>query len=579
MVVSTWFLSVLCLSTILSIISARSSTHQLLLTTALSRLSSSLSNRVTPYCCPVLSKTALSRLSSSLSNRVTPYCCPVLSKTVLSRLSSSRSNGVTPYCCTILSKVPSHRPFLCPHANYKSAAMTDSTSVHYNISLNLLRRWDIFSKMEEDDMAGIKAFHSFETPSYRGCVGGKGIFVITSHDEVYGMGHNCAFINILGFHKADPDYREEDVSTMCKITTLSNKKIQQISIGGLIGAALSSSGTLYWWGNCYNRGNGDLMTPHIPRTGRRRYLRVSCGHRLMSALTLSGSVYVWGQVVNNETKFLEGERIIVGSSITDISCGLHHLAILDVDGFVYTWGRGDEGQRGLANYNHSDQYRLTKITEEPCMSVKCGPYSTFCISGFHELLACGSNRNLHLGIYKPHPVCTLTRIYLDGAVTDVTVVGLSDHTVLMSAHTSDGDFYTWGSPHEPYPELAEAGSFMEVFTGWNLTPALTHIRSGQPTNLSLRNRPEESDVMSDVLVYIYLRDRPDMYNEATKFLWRSKSRNLPYLATRLTSEESGRTFVLQKFLQDVSTKHQCHPEAEDDECCGWQYLGGYSFYV
>ncbi|KAF6214956.1 hypothetical protein GE061_009701 [Apolygus lucorum] len=343
---------------------------------------------------------------------------------------------------------------------------------------------------ESVDRATSKSFYVFNTPASMGCRGGQAVIYTTFDDQVYGMGHNCSNINILGFSRHAWSYKKELLTQPMNIGELSNKNIKDLSIGGVIGAAIAGCGTLLWWGLCSRR-YGEVRPPHVPRNGRCKYFKVACGHRMMVALTESRKVYVWGQ----------------------------------------------------------------RMRIDPCTKVKCGPFSTVCLTKFRELRACGSNGRYYLGTDdRNKEVKTISRISAREAFADFVVLWGSDDSSNMAATTTEGEIFTWG--RSPYPSSSDHRSYFEFFAACESTPGLTSVSfpspvSGWTVANIITPRELRSVNVTDVLKYVYHRDRPDVIDRSVPYSSRVSTRDIAYLSSQITCEESGKSFILEKFFKDV----------------------------
>ncbi|KAF6208578.1 hypothetical protein GE061_017036 [Apolygus lucorum] len=95
-------------------------------------------------------------------------------------------------------------------------------------------------KLTGAELHDVRAFKVF------GADCGKGTFMITTEDEVFGIGRNSQKINILGL--TGRYYRCDAVNRPVRVDKLSKKSIREIRVGGTLGAALDVDGKLYWWG-------------------------------------------------------------------------------------------------------------------------------------------------------------------------------------------------------------------------------------------------------------------------------------------------------------------------------------------
>uniref|UniRef100_A0A146L5Q5 X-linked retinitis pigmentosa GTPase regulator n=1 Tax=Lygus hesperus TaxID=30085 RepID=A0A146L5Q5_LYGHE len=282
---------------------------------------------------------------------------------------------------------------------------------------------------------------------------GDGTFLITVNDDVYGIGNNGQDINILGL--TGSYYRCGKVDRPVRVEKLSRKRIQEIRVGGIVGAALDVDGKLYWWGQDLAQ-EGEVRLPQLA-TDKHRFQCVSCGSRMMAALNVSGDVYVWGQHRGMESPYFM-KHLEIEEPIISLSCGHDHLAMASVTGVVFTWGVGTDGQRGYSSHPSSseDDIVMEMNFDYPCETVICGTLATFCLTTAGELWACGGN-GTHCGVLgvdnENYEVFFPEKVQLPGKVIFLNAMWNYCRQTIYCSLTTEG-LYWWCEERCRVPSLA-----------------------------------------------------------------------------------------------------------------------------
>uniref|UniRef100_A0A146KWL9 RCC1 and BTB domain-containing protein 1 n=1 Tax=Lygus hesperus TaxID=30085 RepID=A0A146KWL9_LYGHE len=375
-----------------------------------------------------------------------------------------------------------------------------------------LSHWDLLKPLSNSDQWNVKAFCVFRAH------GGTAALVISEQDEVFGVCSELSDVSLLGVSSNDGLLKPEPFHPF-KIPALSGKNLQAFSIGVIVGAALDSSGRLYWWGRTSEDQNV-IQPPQIAKSKIEpppSFIEVHCGHSFMAALSTEGKVYVWGRLICSS---FECEELIVDSPVVSLSCGAVHVVMLTSDlPEVYTWGSGFDGQRGYLAFTEKDTYKVKKLElNEPCVSLVCGPVSTLMLLESGEVWACGENSE-DLGFLgvdsKMKKIRVPTRVSLKQKAITISTAWLSPKPyALYTAVLSDKDVYTWG-PHFPPRPLHEGSNFINVFRN-NCTPremGMIYLDCSENTEANLSSSIE---VLSISQAPNISPKGPDLLNQSSK---------------------------------------------------------------
>ncbi|KAF6204876.1 hypothetical protein GE061_019040 [Apolygus lucorum] len=335
-----------------------------------------------------------------------------------------------------------------------------------NCALRDLRHWDLFQHLGDGEKLNVKAFCVFRAH------GGTAALLISDRDEVFGVFSELSDVSLLGVSPTDGLLKPEPFHPF-KIAALSGKNLQAFSIGVIVGAALDSSGCLYWWGRTSEDQNA-FQPPQIAKSKMEppaSFIEICCGHSFMAALSTEGKVYVWGILIRSS---FECEELIVDSTVVSVSCGAVHVVMLTSDKEVYTWGSGFDGQRGYSAFTEKDTYTVKKLElYERCSKLICGPVSTLMLLESGDVWACGENSEDFgfLGVNnKMKKIRKPTQVMLDQkkAILIFSTWLSPKPYALYVAVLSDNEVYTWGPHFSPRP-LQGGSNLIEVYHN-NCTP-------------------------------------------------------------------------------------------------------------
>jgi alpha-tubulin suppressor-like RCC1 family protein len=190
-----------------------------------------------------------------------------------------------------------------------------------------------------------------------------------------------------------------------QITSLSD--IIDIAAGNQTSFAVSSNGNLYAWGEAgsYRLGTGsatDRNTPYLisPPSGK-KYVAVSAMEQNGGALTDTGEIYSWGDCYysscgsGNNTTTRQTPTLISGLSgikIVAFSMGRANGAAVSDTGVLYNWGSNYYGQLGDGNTQLSTSHAISTWTGLTNVKAVCyGWYHAIVIKNDGTVWSWGSN--------------------------------------------------------------------------------------------------------------------------------------------------------------------------------------------
>ncbi|XP_006900082.1 PREDICTED: probable E3 ubiquitin-protein ligase HERC6 [Elephantulus edwardii] len=179
-----------------------------------------------------------------------------------------------------------------------------------------------------------------------------------------------------------------------KVTTLTDKKIIQVSCGHYHSLALSQDGEVFSWGK-NSDGQLGLGKGFTSQSRPQRVqslegiplMQVAAGGAHSFALSFSGSSFGWGS--NNAGQLaLSGKNALallyrphsVGAlktlGVVHISCGSEHTAVLTQDGKVFTFGDNRSGQLGHSPTAEKSGPQLVEGIDGLVSQIDCGSHHT-----------------------------------------------------------------------------------------------------------------------------------------------------------------------------------------------------------
>ena len=232
--------------------------------------------------------------------------------------------------------------------------------------------------------------------------------------------------------------------------------------------AAKGDGTIWAWGmNQYGQmGNGTvnaLSGPQVtvpvlvsnsqPGGPINSPRQITCGYRVGAALTTNGTVWTWGNGSHGElgngaiTATNYPTQIPGLTNITAISCGWFHLLALKSDGTVWAWGNNGSGELGDGTtVNRSSPVHVLNVSNIVAVSGGDGHSSALTADG--KIWKWGLNDLGELGngstnaTANPYPAQLLTDTYGNGFSNIVMMAARDYHNIAVKA---DGSVWMWGA--------------------------------------------------------------------------------------------------------------------------------------
>lgn len=195
---------------------------------------------------------------------------------------------------------------------------------------------------------------------------------ITSKGRVFMWGANRN--GQLGDNSLNNRWVPKDITEFFNLQTETDETIEQISLGFLHSAALTSNGRVLTWGMNHmgQLGDGSSTTRRVPTDITRQFnllpnetiISVQLASTHSSALTSTGRLFMWGlnfdgQLGNNSNNnssspvditprfnFSDGEKIIL------VSMGSNHSSALTSKNRLFLWGSNTFGELGDQTRNN-----------------------------------------------------------------------------------------------------------------------------------------------------------------------------------------------------------------------------------
>ena len=231
-------------------------------------------------------------------------------------------------------------------------------------------------------------------------------------------------------------------------STLPEKSVKYVALGGVHSAAITKGGSLYMWGcNGNGRlGDGTTTDRYTPVKIMDNVASVNLGGYHSAAITKNGSLYTWGYneygQLGDGTSSHKTKPVKIMDNIVSVSLGGNHSAAITKDGSLYMWGWGYYGQLGDGT-SSSFRSKPVKIMDNVA-SVSLRFNHSAAVTKDGSLYMWGDNTYGSLG---------------DGTTTDRTspvAIQIYDHTnVLKSAKKSSESV------------SASSGQHISKFAGYN----------------------------------------------------------------------------------------------------------------
>lgn len=219
-----------------------------------------------------------------------------------------------------------------------------------------------------------------------------------------------------------------------------------ISTGYAVGKfAIKTTGTLWSWGaatqGITGQNNTNSISSPVQIGTNSNWAQVACsGFRNAGAITTSGSLYMWGQGNyggNGDSFGVErSSPVQISGTWSFVSPGYRCAAALKSDNTLWTWGHNGYGQLGDVSLTHrsspaqvAGSWLKISMSNQHCLGIKTG--GTLWSWGFGQYGRLGANNYINRS--SPTQVGVLT------TWTDVKAMRN------YSAAISDGKFFAWGN--------------------------------------------------------------------------------------------------------------------------------------
>jgi alpha-tubulin suppressor-like RCC1 family protein len=219
--------------------------------------------------------------------------------------------------------------------------------------------------------------------------------------------------------------------------------------GGNSSGALSSTGTVYVWGDnassqLHNGKSVNLSDPTSLTSGA---ASIAFGEHHSLMLKTSGSVSsagsgAFGELFSKAADSTASPELIM-KDVSSYSAGYDHAAAVDANGRLYTWGNNDCGQLGLGDtVMRTEPTRVTSVKAD-FAKVWCGNKVTFALTTDGDVYVFGENSNNLLGTKtKTKTVSTPTiNSYLYDKSRNIEIYPSDGFCLALI----DGAVYGWGS--------------------------------------------------------------------------------------------------------------------------------------
>lgn len=242
-----------------------------------------------------------------------------------------------------------------------------------------------------------------------------------------------------------------------RVEGLVGTKVQQIACGSRHTAIITTTGSLYTWGDKESgvAGHGDTeghqYTPKLlEKLSSKRVIQLSaCGFHT-GCLTNNGEVHTWGEgkfgrLGHNGERNCHSPRLVealLGKRPKQVACGGFHTAVITESGSVHTFGGGEHGQLGHGDKVNQCLPKLVQCLEGIFISqITCGWSHSVALTNKGKVYTWGNGDHGKLGHASPRKVCIpqLVKKLKDHRV--VRVASYNEHTAaLVEPFDESGNF-------------------------------------------------------------------------------------------------------------------------------------------
>jgi uncharacterized repeat protein (TIGR02543 family) len=300
-------------------------------------------------------------------------------------------------------------------------------------------------------------------------LGGNTSFAITSEGNVWSWGFNAA--GQMG------DGSTTNSSDPVDVTSSFTGTVVEIVVGATHAGAITTDGTVYFWGSDGNGRLGDGspaisqstpvdITSQFGLTGGDEIVDIALGYNFSGAVSDTGRIFMWGaddfgQIGDGGSAYTRYDpyeitsqfTLAIGDKLTDIEAGDYHVLAWSSNNYVFSWGRDTEGQVGNGSLSQADQTTPQLInsyiefdTGETLLSAALGERHTVTLTSEGRILVWGYNDKGQLGTsyygtaYQAVDITTQVSL-VEGEAFESVTAGKKVSGLL----TDDGFVWAWGS--------------------------------------------------------------------------------------------------------------------------------------
>lgn len=229
--------------------------------------------------------------------------------------------------------------------------------------------------------------------------------------------------------------------------------IKKISCGDEHSGFIASNGYVYMMGS-NKQGKLGISNESLTYASRPlivesladyQIIDLSCGGSHTAAVSTSGSVFAWGNGAYGALGYNESDcsyvpkKVSLNNSITKVSCGSRHTGVISEDSQLIIWGANEAGQLGIGNRVTQRYPTVSSITG--VAQVACGVAHTVILNKAGEVFVTGGNSFGQLGLGNKESTTGFGKVPGFNGKTVVRVAA-GQHS---AAVTSAGDLYVWGT--------------------------------------------------------------------------------------------------------------------------------------
>jgi hypothetical protein len=288
-----------------------------------------------------------------------------------------------------------------------------------------------------------------------------------------------------------------DRNTPYLISPPSGKKYVAVSVMDDNGLALTDTGQVYSWGDCYYGSCGsasstDRTVPTlISGLSGVNIVKISAGHANGGAVDSNGNLWIWGSnyygqlgvgssgaVTGNSHGSITGgtngnapQMWNDFTNVKEICYGWAHALVIKNDGSVWVWGNGSNGRigNGSAATNQYTPLELTRISGNG-RTCYANEYHSQIVTDSNILYAWGRNTNYEIGHINGTVAINSPYLVAVGSIIDQSTIGtVSSHAIIAGNISVRG----WGA--NPSGQIGSGSTTNPIPTweAWNFTvPAI-----------------------------------------------------------------------------------------------------------